>query len=68
MKQKKRWMLPLCVIGGLLLICAGLLWYMVSHSMDFPWGAVWWRITDRICSLTEILPSLRIVWQFEQIF
>ena len=35
MKQKKKWMIPLCVIGGLLLVCAGLLWYMVSHSLDF---------------------------------
>ena len=31
MKQKKKWMIPLCVVGGLLLICAG----MVSHSVDF---------------------------------
>lgn len=38
MRQKKKWMIPLCVIGGLLLICAGLLWYMVSHSMDFSVG------------------------------
>ena len=38
MKQKKKWIIPLCVIGGLLLICAGLLWYMVSHSMDFSVG------------------------------
>ena len=38
MKQKKKWMIPLCVIGGLLLVCAGLLWYMVSHSMDFSVG------------------------------
>ena len=38
MKQKKKWMIPLCVIGGLLLICAGLLWYMVGHSMDFSVG------------------------------
>ena len=27
----------LCV-GGLLLVCAGLLWYMVSHSLDFSVG------------------------------
>ena len=38
MKQKKKWMTPLCVVGGLLLICAGLLWYMVSHSMAFSVG------------------------------
>ena len=38
MKQKKKWMIPLCVIGGLLLVCAGLLWYMVSHSLDFSVG------------------------------
>lgn len=38
MTQKKKWMIPLCVVGGLLLICAGLLWYMVSHSMDFSVG------------------------------
>ena len=38
MKQKKNWMIPLCVVGGLLLICAGLLWYMVSHSLDFTVG------------------------------
>lgn len=38
MKQKKKWMIPLCIIGGLLLICAGLLWYMVSHSLDFSVG------------------------------
>ena len=38
MKQKKKWMIPLCVIGGLLLICAGLLWYMASHSMGFSVG------------------------------
>ena len=38
MRQKKKWMIPLCVIGGLLLVCAGLLWYMVSHSMDFSVG------------------------------
>ena len=38
MKQKKKWVIPLCVIGGLLLICAGLLWYMVIHSMAFSVG------------------------------
>ena len=38
MRQKKKWMIPLCVIGGLLLVCAGILWYMVSHSMDFSVG------------------------------
>jgi len=38
MKQRKKWMIPLCVIGALLLICAGLLWYMVSHSLDFSVG------------------------------
>ena len=38
MKQKKKWMIPLCVIGGLLLVCAGLLWYMVSYSLDFSVG------------------------------
>lgn len=38
MRQKKKWMIPLCVIGGLLLICAGLLWYMASHSMGFSVG------------------------------
>ena len=38
MKQKKKWMIPLCVVGGLLLICVGLHWYMVSHSMDFSVG------------------------------
>lgn len=38
MKQKKKWIIPLCVIGGLLLICAGLLWYMVSHSLGFSVG------------------------------
>lgn len=38
MKQKKKWMIPLCVIGGMLLVCAGLLWYMVSHSLDFSVG------------------------------
>ena len=38
MKPKKKWMIPLCVIGGLLLIGTGLLWYMVSHSMDFSVG------------------------------
>ena len=38
MKQKKKWMIPLCVVGTLLLICAGLLWYMVSHSLDFSVG------------------------------
>ena len=38
MKQKKKWMLPLCVVGVLLLICAGLLWYAVSHSLDFSVG------------------------------
>ena len=38
MKQKKKRMIPLCVVGGLLLICAGLLWYMVSHSLDFSVG------------------------------
>jgi len=38
MKKKKKWRIPLCVIGGLLLICAGILWYMVSHSMGFSVG------------------------------
>lgn len=38
MKQKKKWMIPLCVIGGLLLICAGLLWYMASHTLSFSVG------------------------------
>ena len=38
MKQKRKWMILLCVMGGLLLICAGLLWYMVSHSLDFSVG------------------------------
>ncbi len=38
MKQKKKWMIPLCVVGALLLICAGFLWYMVSHSLDFSVG------------------------------
>lgn len=38
MNQKKKWMIPLCVIGGLLLVCAGLLWYMVSHCMWFSVG------------------------------
>lgn len=38
MKQKKKCMIPLFVIGGLLLISAGLFWYMVSHSMAFSVG------------------------------
>ena len=38
MKQKKKWMISLCVIGGLLLICTGLFWYMASHSMGFSVG------------------------------
>lgn len=38
MKQKKKWKIPLCIIGGLLLICAGLLWYMASHTLGFSVG------------------------------
>ena len=33
MKQKKKWVIPLCVIGVILLLCAGGLWYMtVSYT------------------------------------
>lgn len=39
MKQKKKDDSS-CVIGGLLLVCAGLLWYMVSHSLDFSVGSL----------------------------
>lgn len=35
MKQKKKWVIPLCVIGVILLLCAGGLWYMINHSMSF---------------------------------
>lgn len=28
MKQKKKWVIPLCVIGVILLLCAGGLWYI----------------------------------------
>jgi len=38
MKQKKNWLTLICVIGVLLVICAGLLWYAVSHSLDFSVG------------------------------
>lgn len=38
MKQKKKWVLPLCVIGVILLLCAGGLWYMINHSMSFSVG------------------------------
>ena len=38
MKQKKKWMIPLCVVVGLLLICAGILWYMASHTLGFSVG------------------------------
>ena len=56
MKQKKKWMIPLCVIGGLLLVCAGLLWYMVSHSLDFSVGRCLVAEMDRICSSTATRP------------
>ena len=35
MKQKKKWVIPLCVIGVILLLCAGGLCYMINHSMSF---------------------------------
>jgi len=38
MERKKKWIIPLCVIGVLLLICAGLLGYMARHSMGFSVG------------------------------
>ena len=38
MKQKKKWVIPLCVIGVILLLCAGGLWYMINHSMSFSVG------------------------------
>lgn len=38
MKQKKKWIIPLSVIGALLLLCTGFLRYMVSHSMGFSVG------------------------------
>ena len=38
MKQKKKWVIPLCVIGVMLLLCAGGLWYMINHSMSFSVG------------------------------
>lgn len=38
MKQKKKWVIPLCVIGVILLLCAGGLCYMINHSMSFSVG------------------------------
>lgn len=38
MKQKKKWIIPICVVGVLLLVCAGILWYAVDHSMGFTVG------------------------------
>ena len=43
MKQKKKWVIPLCVIGVILLLCAGGLWYMINHSMSFSVHR--WKLT-----------------------
>ena len=32
MKQKKKWVIPLCVIGVILLLCVGGLLVFIKHS------------------------------------
>ena len=56
MKQKKKLVIPLCVIGVILLLCAGGLWYMINHSMSFSVGRCLVADKDRICSSMETHP------------